>query len=32
MPAIRPEVEVEVFDGDWRRGFAYFREQLDDGW
>ena len=30
---IDPEVAVEVLDdGKWRRGYAYYRQRLDDGW
>ena len=30
---IDPEVAVEVLDdGKWRRGHAYYRQRLDDGW
>lgn len=29
-----PEVAVQVLDddGEWRLGFAYFRQRLEDGW
>jgi hypothetical protein len=31
---IDPEVAVELLDddGEWRRGFAYHRQRLGDGW
>ena len=34
MGRIDPEVEVEVLDddGEWREGWAYYRQRLDDGW
>jgi hypothetical protein len=34
VPKLDPEVEVEVLDddGEWREAFAYYRQQLPDGW
>jgi hypothetical protein len=33
MGRLDPEVAVEILDGgEWRPGFAYSRQQSDDGW